>query len=123
MPSDIELMVGRVDLFDMPGIDAEVPWPNEIELLRNYLNKDHNWRHGLINVPQRALIADRLGANKVTRKRAVAIGTSIRCSATTAWCWPTLRTTRRRSNAGFRCWRSTAIFGRMPARVENSTDE
>ena len=65
IPSDIELMVGRVDFFDMPGIGAASPWPNETELLRNYLNKDHNWRFKLINVQKRALVADRFGTTDV----------------------------------------------------------
>ncbi len=62
LPSDIELMVGRVDMFDMPGNFAPVPWPNEVELLRNYLNKDHNFRQKLVTVPHRALMGDRRGA-------------------------------------------------------------
>lgn len=61
LPSDVELMVGRVDLFNMPGNGAPVPWPNETELLRNYLKKDHNWRHKLISVPRRALMGNRAG--------------------------------------------------------------
>lgn len=61
MPSDIKLMIGRVDLANMPGNGAPSPWPNETELLRNYLNKDHNWRFKLISVQRRALIADRFG--------------------------------------------------------------
>jgi len=61
LPSDVELMVGRVDFFDMPGNYAPVPFPSEVELLRNYLNKDHNWRHKLITVPRRALVGDRRG--------------------------------------------------------------
>lgn len=62
LPSDVELMVGRVDMFDMPGNYAPVPWPSEVELLRNYLNKDHNFRQKLITVPHRALMGDRRGA-------------------------------------------------------------
>ncbi len=61
MPSEIELMVGRVDFSDMPGIGAIPPWRNETELLRNYLNKNHAWRHKLLTVPRRALIANRAG--------------------------------------------------------------
>jgi hypothetical protein len=61
MPSEIELMVGRVDFSDMPGNGAPSPWANETELLRNYLNKDHAWRHKLLTVPRRALIANRAG--------------------------------------------------------------
>lgn len=62
LPSDVELMVGRVDLFDMPGSGSSTPWPNEAELLRNYLNKDHAWRQAQMNVPLRALMGDRRGA-------------------------------------------------------------
>lgn len=61
LPSDVELMVGRVDLANLPGVDAPVPWPSELELLRNYLNKDHAWRHKQINVQRRALMGDRRG--------------------------------------------------------------
>lgn len=61
LPSDAELMVGRVDLWNLPGAGAPVPWPSERELLRNYLNKDHAWRHKLINVPRRALMGNRRG--------------------------------------------------------------
>lgn len=56
IPSDIDLMVGRVDLFNMP-----VAGSSETELLRNYLNKDHNFRHKRINPPRRALIGNRFG--------------------------------------------------------------
>lgn len=63
IPSDIELMVGRVDLFDMPGNGSARPWPNETELLRNYLNKDHAWRFGKTEVLQRALMCDRRGVD------------------------------------------------------------
>jgi hypothetical protein len=56
LPSDVDLMVGRVDLWNMP-----VGGASEVELLRNYLNKDHRWRHKKVTVPQRALIGDRFG--------------------------------------------------------------
>jgi len=61
IPSDVELMVGRVDLFNMPGNGSSSPWPSEIELIRNYLNKNHAWRQGDMNVPRRALMGDRRG--------------------------------------------------------------
>ena len=61
LPSDVNLMVGRVDLANMPGNGAPVAWPNETELLRNYLNKDHRWRHGLVTVPRRALMGNLRG--------------------------------------------------------------
>ena len=60
-PNPIELMVGRVDFYDMPGIGAPTPWPSETELLQRYLNKDHAWRHKQITVPRRALMANRVG--------------------------------------------------------------
>jgi hypothetical protein len=61
LPSDVELEVGRVDFFNMPGAGSSVPFPSETELLRNYLNKDHNWRMHAINVRRLALMADRFG--------------------------------------------------------------
>src|SRR6185295_5536808 len=61
LPADVQLMVGRVDFDNMPGIGAPVPWPSEVELLRNYLNKDHNWRHRITQVPRRALMGNRRG--------------------------------------------------------------
>jgi hypothetical protein len=61
LPSDVALMVGRVDMYNMPGIGAAVPWPSEEELLRNYLDKDHNWRNHLIPVNRQALMGDRRG--------------------------------------------------------------
>lgn len=64
LPSDVELMVGRVDLFDMPGASSPTPFPNEIELTRRYLNKDHAWRHGQVVVPRRALMGDRRGVDE-----------------------------------------------------------
>jgi len=61
LPADVQLMVGRVDFDNMPGIGAPVPGPSEVELLRNYLNKDHNWRHRITQVPRRALMGNRRG--------------------------------------------------------------
>jgi hypothetical protein len=64
LPSDVKLMVGRVDLANMPGSGAPVSWPSETELLRNYLNKDHNWRHKLFTVSRRALMGNLRGDEK-----------------------------------------------------------
>jgi len=60
-PATINLMVGRVDFFDMPGLQAPQTWPNETELLRQYLVKDHAWRDKLVAAPRRALMANRVG--------------------------------------------------------------
>jgi len=47
----MELQVGRVDLADMPA------WSDsETELLRNYLRKDHEWRHGIVIDPRKGVI-------------------------------------------------------------------
>ncbi len=62
LPSPVELQVGRVDLANMPGRVAGVAtFPGELELLRRYLNKDHNYRHRLTTVPRRAAVADYFG--------------------------------------------------------------
>jgi len=62
IPSDVALEVGRVDMFDMIGVGSvEGPWPDEQELLRNYLNKDHDWRTHQIQVQRQALMGDRRG--------------------------------------------------------------
>jgi hypothetical protein len=61
LPSPVVLEVGRVDLFNMPGVGAVNPWPSEIEMLRNYLNKDHKWRTHQIIVQRRALMGNRRG--------------------------------------------------------------
>ena len=61
LPSDVALMVGRVDLANMPGVQSARPWPSEVELLRNYLNKDHQWRTGQMAVQRRALMGNRRG--------------------------------------------------------------
>jgi hypothetical protein len=56
IPSDVELEVGRVDFANMPAFSQ-----GETELLRGYLNKDHNFRHVLYTVERRGLIDDHLG--------------------------------------------------------------
>jgi hypothetical protein len=60
-PTPINLMVGRVDFFDMLGLQGASPWPSEKDLLRQYLNKDHTWRHKRVVVPRRAIMANRVG--------------------------------------------------------------
>jgi len=57
-PSTIELEVGRVDLADLPMLGK-----SELDLLRQYLNKDHNFRFKLITAARRALIDDNFGTD------------------------------------------------------------
>jgi len=64
VPSAVELQVGRVDLSSMPGRatwGGPATFPSEVELLRRYLNKDHNFRHKIINPRRRALVGDYFG--------------------------------------------------------------
>jgi hypothetical protein len=53
LPSDVELMVGRVDLRLMSAFPT-----NETELLRNYLNKLHNYKIKQWTVVSRGLLMD-----------------------------------------------------------------
>jgi hypothetical protein len=64
LPSALELMVGRVDLANMPGRTSwggPATFPNELELLRNYLSKDHKFRHKEMDLPRRAIVGDFFG--------------------------------------------------------------
>jgi hypothetical protein len=56
IPSNTELEIGRVDLANMTAFSK-----TETELLRQYLDKDHNFRHGIISCQRRALIDDEFG--------------------------------------------------------------
>lgn len=59
-----ELAVGRVDFYDLP-LFAPL---TEVDLLRRYLQKAHLWRHGELELPRRALIADLLGQHRNSRR-------------------------------------------------------
>jgi hypothetical protein len=58
LPSDVNLQVGRVDLANLPAFPQSEP-----ELLRQYLNKDHRFRHKLITVERRGWIDDHFGVS------------------------------------------------------------
>jgi hypothetical protein len=63
-PSRVELAVGRVDLAKMPGkltYDGPPTFPSEEALLRQYLDKDHAFRHKLFSPKRRALVRDGFG--------------------------------------------------------------
>lgn len=60
LPSDVELEIGRVDLANMTAF-ANTTGQSEKDLLRQYLNKDHNFRHTLITAQRRGLICDNFG--------------------------------------------------------------
>jgi len=54
--NDVELAVGRVDFYNMPMFYAAID--TEIELLRNYLNKDHAYRNNKMLYQTRAMIEE-----------------------------------------------------------------
>jgi len=64
LPSAVELEVGRVDLANLPGRtswNGPATFPGELDLLRQYLNKDHNFRQGTFTGPRRAVLYDDFG--------------------------------------------------------------
>ncbi len=61
LPSDAELQTGRVDLSNLTNFQNKQPSRSELDLLRQYLNKNHNWRQGRLNVRRRAAICDNFG--------------------------------------------------------------
>lgn len=56
IPSLVDLQVGRVDFADLPGKYSPVPYPDETEMMRRYLDKNHAYRRGAIRPRLRALI-------------------------------------------------------------------
>ncbi|MCB9165276.1 MAG: T9SS type A sorting domain-containing protein [Flavobacteriales bacterium] len=55
LPSSVELQVGRVDMYDLPAFGT-----SEVQLMRNYLNKAHNYKvKGWVPNP-RAVLVDNL---------------------------------------------------------------
>jgi hypothetical protein len=63
-PAPLKLIIGRVDLANMPGrtsFGGPATFPSERELLRNYLNKDHSFRKKITSAPQRGIVGDYFG--------------------------------------------------------------
>jgi hypothetical protein len=56
VPGDVELQVGRVDLANLPAFSL-----TEAQLLKNYLDKDHEYRKKLYVPLKRAVIDDNFG--------------------------------------------------------------
>ena len=55
-PSNLELQVGRVDFHDMPSFSL-----SEQQLLKNYLDKDHDYRKKIFSPIKQAVIDDNFG--------------------------------------------------------------
>lgn len=56
LPTEVELAVGRVDMHDMPSFSK-----TEIQLLRDYLKRNHEYRIGKWKAVDRALIDNNFG--------------------------------------------------------------
>ena len=57
IPAPLQLQVGRVDMFNLPALAP----PSEIDLLRRYLEKDHNYRFKTYNIQHKAIVVDQFG--------------------------------------------------------------
>lgn len=60
LPSDVELEVGRVDMRNLPQFDWQKGL-KEIDLLRRYLDKNHAYRSGKLEVTNESFVSDDLG--------------------------------------------------------------
>lgn len=58
IPSSLELQVSRIDLSDMPVFPS-----SEIQLMKNYLAKDHAYKMNELNIRHRGVLNDALPAN------------------------------------------------------------
>ncbi|HSF88487.1 MAG TPA: T9SS type A sorting domain-containing protein, partial [Saprospiraceae bacterium] len=56
LPTEVELQIGRVDFAKMPAFAT-----SEQELLRNYLDKDHAYRHKQFSATRRGVVDDNFG--------------------------------------------------------------
>jgi hypothetical protein len=57
IPSDVELELGRIDFWAMPAFGPR----SEIDLLKNYFHKDHNFRHRVFTLERRGIVRDNFG--------------------------------------------------------------
>ena len=58
VPSDLELQVGRIDFFDMPTFNQDY-----IPLVKQYLDKNHAYRHKIFTLPYKALVDNNFGVS------------------------------------------------------------
>jgi hypothetical protein len=61
LPSDVELELGRVDMSNLTCFSNKTPARGELDLLKQYLSKDHNFRHGKLAVQRRGIVCDNFG--------------------------------------------------------------
>jgi hypothetical protein len=60
IPGTVLLQLGRVDFSDLPAFKPRT----EADLLRQYLHKDHNFRHKAFSLQERCLFDDDFGVSK-----------------------------------------------------------
>ncbi|MCO5250313.1 MAG: T9SS type A sorting domain-containing protein [Candidatus Kapabacteria bacterium] len=77
IPSDIEIAVGRVDMFNLPFFEK-----NELELLEQYLDKNHRFRTGIDRYPDKMIVSDAFGPDL---KEGFAASAWMSFSAMTDW--------------------------------------
>ncbi|MFA7327240.1 MAG: T9SS type A sorting domain-containing protein [Candidatus Kapaibacterium sp.] len=70
--SDIELEIGRVDFYDMPAFSDD-----ELTLLKNYLDRAHQWKTGQLESIDRGLIDDNFKGYIIGNTGYKAMGTLI----------------------------------------------
>lgn len=61
---DVQLAVGRVDFYNMPDFISEET--DEMTLYKNYLDKNHSFRNGMLDVENRGIVDDNFGARNYT---------------------------------------------------------
>lgn len=59
LPSDVDLQIGRIDLYNLPAFPE-----SETDLLKRYFDKNYNFRHGLVAVESRGLIDENLSSSR-----------------------------------------------------------
>lgn len=98
IPTKVELAVGRVDLSNLTCFANKIPARGELDLLKGYLEKNHRFRHGQMNVDRRSILYDRQGLTLpealsafAWRSHSSLVGTNILTVKDNQW-FPTTRT-------------------------------
>lgn len=71
-PSAVDVPVGRIDLSNMTCYSNKQNSRSEIDLMRQYLNKDHQFRSGNVNLARRGLVLDNFGLRETNGVAATA---------------------------------------------------
>jgi hypothetical protein len=60
LPAPVQLQVGRIDLSNLPAFTqpGETAAAAEVRLLRQYLNREHQWRQGQVKAERRGILTD-----------------------------------------------------------------